>query len=138
MADGDPRPLARGDEAELFESFNHELTRSLARTLYRSNQHVIEDACAFAWPQFMEHQPDRDLNWRGWLFRTAQREAWRLQRQIGTSIPIRDVEYEAGSHVPVDPRDHYAIRDGVEDAFAVLEHLTPRLQQISMLRALGL
>ena len=43
-----------------------------------------------------------------------------------------------GDWVPVDPHDQYAIRDGVEDAFSVLEHLSPRLQQIAMLRALGL
>ena len=53
--------------------------------------------------------------------------------------PIRDVEDEPdGNWVPVDPHDQYAIRDGVEDAFSVLEHLSPRLQRIAMLRALGL
>jgi DNA-directed RNA polymerase specialized sigma24 family protein len=42
---------------------------------------VIEDACGVAWAQFMAHQPDRTRNWKGWLFRTAQHEAWRLDRQ---------------------------------------------------------
>jgi DNA-directed RNA polymerase specialized sigma24 family protein len=139
MADQDPRPPARGDEAELFEAFSHELIRSVAGAVIKTTPQVVEDACAYAWAQFMEHQPDRDRNWRGWLFRTGQREAWRLQREIGDSMPIRDVEEEAGNNwVPVDPHDQYAIRDGVEDAFSVLEHLSPRLQQIAMLRALGL
>lgn len=35
----------------------------------------------------MVHQPDRDRNWRSWLVRTAEREAWALgrreRRQIG-------------------------------------------------------
>jgi hypothetical protein len=86
----------------------------------------------------MERQPDRERNWRGWLFRTAEREAWRLTREIGIPIPMRDVEYEPGAWVPIDPRDHSAIRDGVEDAFSVLGHLSPPLQRIAMLRALGL
>src|SRR4051794_32656947 len=107
MADQDLRPPARGDEAELFEAYSHELIRSVAGAVIKTTPQVIEDACAFAWAQFMEHQPDRDRNWRGWLFRTAQREAWRLQREIGEPLPIRDVEEEAdGSRVvPVDPHD---------------------------------
>jgi hypothetical protein len=72
------------------------------------------------------------------LFRVAQREAWRLERESGDALPVRDVEDEPGSSsVSVDPRDQYAIRDGVDDAFSVLEHLSPRLQRIAMLRALG-
>src|SRR3954452_5192927 len=139
MADQDPRPPARGDEAELFEAYNHELISAVGSAVRRTTPQVIEDACAFAWAQFMEHQPDRDRNWRGWLFRTAQRGAWRVQAEIGESIPIRDVEDEPGGDwVPVDPHDQYAIRDGVEDALSVLERLSPRLQQIAMLRALGL
>jgi DNA-directed RNA polymerase specialized sigma24 family protein len=73
------------------------------------------------------------------MFRTAQREAWRLTREIGIPIPIRDVAEKRGDNwVPVDPRDQYAIRDGVEDVFSVLGHLSPHLQQIKLLRALGL
>src|SRR4051794_37482455 len=74
-------PAARGDEAELFEAYSHELIRAVAGAVIKTTPQVIEDACAFAWAQFIEHQPDRDRNWRGWLFRTAQREAWRLQRE---------------------------------------------------------
>jgi hypothetical protein len=39
--------------------------------------------------------------------------------------------------VAVDPRDEYALRDGVEDAFSILERLSPRLRRVAMLRALG-
>jgi DNA-directed RNA polymerase specialized sigma24 family protein len=138
MADQDPRPPARGDEAELFEAYSHELIRAVSSAVRRTTPQVIEDACAFAWAQLMERQPDRDRSWKGWMFRTAEREAWRLTREIGIPIPIRDVEYEPGAWIPIDPRDHYAIRDGVEDAFSVLGHLSPRLQQIKLLRALGL
>jgi hypothetical protein len=138
MADPHPRPPARGDEAELFEAYNHELISAVGSAVRRTTPQVIEDACAFAWAQFMERQPDRERNWRGWMFRTAEREAWRLTREIGLPVPLRDVEYEPGAWVPIDPRDHFAIRDGVDDAFSVLGHLSPRLQQIALLRALGL
>ena len=30
----------------------------------------------------MRHQPSRDNNWQGWLFRVAQREAWRIEREL--------------------------------------------------------
>jgi DNA-directed RNA polymerase specialized sigma24 family protein len=39
---------------------------------------IVDDACAFAWQQFLQHQPDRDRNWRAWLVTMAEREAWRL------------------------------------------------------------
>jgi RNA polymerase sigma factor (sigma-70 family) len=138
MADPDSRPPARGDEAELFRAFNHELVQSVARSVRGSSPHVIEDACSYAWAQFMEHQPDRDRNWKGWLFRVAQRESWRLDRERGQDVPLRTYELEPGTWLPVDQRDHYAIRDDLEDAFSILERLPPRLQRIAMLRALGM
>jgi hypothetical protein len=49
----------RGDEARLFEQFNDELMRKVARNVQTSRE-VIEDACAIAWSQFLSHQPDRD------------------------------------------------------------------------------
>src|SRR3954453_15564521 len=134
MADRDSRPPADGDEAELFRAFNHELVQSVARSVRVSSPQVIEDACAFAWAEFLERQPDRDRNWKGWLFRVAQRESWRLESEA-QHLPTRDVEYEPGAWVAVDQREQYAIGDDVEDAFSILERLPPRLQRIAMLRA---
>ena len=48
------------------------------RATVNSSLETADDACAFAWVQFMREQPDREQSWRGWLFRVAQREAWRL------------------------------------------------------------
>jgi RNA polymerase sigma factor (sigma-70 family) len=138
MADRDSRPPARGDDAELFRAFNHELVQSVARSARVSSPQVIEDACAFAWAQFMERQPDRDRNWQGWLFRVAQRESWRLDRERSQDVPLRTYELEPGTWLAVDQRDHYAIRDDLEDAFSILERLPPRLQQVALLRALGM
>lgn len=39
---------------------------------------VVEDACMFAWKQFLRYQPDRERGWRRWLITTAQRELWHL------------------------------------------------------------
>src|SRR5919202_3848100 len=81
MADQHRYPPARGDEAELFRDYNDELMRTVARTVGWSTPQVIEDACSFAWMKFMQCQPDRRMNWRGWMFRTAQRKAWELEAE---------------------------------------------------------
>src|ERR1700752_907019 len=94
MATNDSRPGARGDEAELLRAFNAELVRTVAGAVRETTPHTIEDACAYAWAQFMERQPDRELNWRGWLFRTAQRQAWLLEREVRESAPLRAFEWE--------------------------------------------
>src|SRR5215210_4378324 len=78
MAD-DPKPQ-QGDEAELFALYNDALMRGVAGVV-RTSHETIEDACSIAWAQFLRHQPDRDRGWRAWLFRTAQREAWHLDRE---------------------------------------------------------
>jgi DNA-directed RNA polymerase specialized sigma24 family protein len=77
MPDSHDFPPAHGDEAELFRQFHATLMRSVARAVGTSTSEVVEDACAFAWAAFLEHQPARDRNWRGWLYRTAERQAWK-------------------------------------------------------------
>ena len=76
----------RGDEADLFLAFNRRLVRT---TQFRGNTSpdTADDACAFAWIQFMRHQPDRNRHWRAWLFTTAEREAWRLHREAVETLP---------------------------------------------------
>jgi hypothetical protein len=83
--------------------FHVELFRSIRQTVYSSLE--TTDACAFAWLQFLREQPDRDQNWQGWLFRVAQREAWRLNA----------LEWKERDHVDLDgklvaqpdPHDRY-------------------------------
>src|SRR4051812_20465543 len=95
MADQDRYPPAHGDEAELFRAFNDELMQTVGSAVRWTTPHVIEDSCAFAWSKFLQCQPDRDRNWRGWLVRTAQREAWALEGRL------RSVSY-----VDEDAMDH--------------------------------
>src|SRR3954453_4939606 len=139
MADPDQIPPARGDEADLFREFHAELMRCIDGAVYTSTPNTIEDACAFAWMEFLKYQPPREINWKGWLFRTAQREAWRIERawrdpdnryiRGGDDVECRD---ERGSVV-----EYVEVRHDVDDALQIIAQLPPRLQRIALLRAFG-
>jgi DNA-directed RNA polymerase specialized sigma24 family protein len=139
MADSDGFPPARGDEADLFRGFNDDLMRAVQRDVRDSTPQTIEDACAFAWMKFMKHQPSRERNWQGWLYRVAQREAWRLERErlddnqhkLG---PLYEVEL---ADPAVSPVETVETRNDVKDALEIVTKLPPRLQRITLLRALG-
>src|SRR5215210_7459116 len=106
----------QGDEAELFELYNPVLMRRVARAV-RTSPDVIEDACSIAWTQFLRHQPDRDREWRWWLFRTAQREAWVLDRKRRETRSFEDDSGD-GTWGPerTDQRDQFRERDELEAA----------------------
>src|SRR5687768_12511510 len=90
MDDRHRYPSARGDETELFRLYNDELLRSISQSVGYTTPQVVEDACSFAWAKFLQCQPDRDKNWRGWLFRTAQREVWVLEGRLREQRPLGD------------------------------------------------
>src|SRR4051794_22548304 len=138
MAASDSPPGPRGDEAELFRAYNDELMRLVARGVHGVSHQTIEDACAFAWAQFMSHQPDRDRNWRSWLTRTAEREAWALSRREQRQIGFKDFD-RATADVParLEASDAFQIQQDVEDALALIGRLRPRLQRIALMRGLG-
>src|SRR3954454_22516725 len=92
MADQRTPVAPRGDEAELFRAHNQELMDTVALSVHTRSPVIVEDACSYAWAQFMYHQPDRNRNWHGWLFRAAQREAWRLEREVSQDRPLRTSE----------------------------------------------
>ena len=140
MADHDLLPAPRGDEAALFREYNDELMQVISRNVRTSTPDIVEDACAFAWAQFMEHRPDRERNWRGWLFRTAQRQAWILERQAGAELARHGFAQRAaaagGEAMSVDEQEE--IRDDVREALGIIAQLSPRLQRVALSRALGL
>jgi DNA-directed RNA polymerase specialized sigma24 family protein len=139
MATYDSRPGARGDEADLFRAFNDELMRTVSGSVFNSTPHTVEDACAFAWAQFLEHQPNRDENWRGWLFRTAQRQAWLLEGQARENLPLRSFEWEdLRETIQGIATDALEVQQDVHDALSIIGRLPPRLQRIALLRGLGL
>jgi DNA-directed RNA polymerase specialized sigma24 family protein len=137
MADPHRFPPARGDEAELFHDFNDRLMRAVARSAYCTTPHTLEDACAFAWTEFMRRQPDR-ANCHGWLVVVAKREAWRIERERFDSerhvpVPIDQIERADDA---ISPVEEVEIRHDVGEAFGVLAELRPRLQRVALLRAL--
>src|SRR4051812_34693380 len=120
----------RGDEAELFALFNDELVRRVSRSV-RTGPETVMDACSIAWMQFLRYQPDRDQEWRGWLFRTAEREAWRLDKERYRAKSLdADLSEPAHAPEPRDDLDQYRQRDELEAAVDVLAQLPPRLRRI--------
>lgn len=104
----------------------------------RTSPEIIEDACSIAWAQFLRHQPDRNREWRAWLFKTAQREAWILDGKRRNMRPFDDDSGQAPRVSElIDHRDAFTERDELEAAVDVLAHLPPRLRQIAFLRATG-
>jgi DNA-directed RNA polymerase specialized sigma24 family protein len=128
-----------GDEADLFRGFNVGLVRTVQR---RTNapRAMVEDACAFAWQQFLQHQPDRDRNWRAWLVITAEREAWRLHSAEArhASLSVAEEEYGGlGTWDVADERDRAAIRSRLREALQAFAGLPERRRAIKALQITG-
>ena len=104
---GGPPIRFQGDEPELYLDFNHRLVKGLQKRVCGAEPQDVEDAAGFAWMQFFRYLPDRDGEWEGWLYRTAQRELWRLtaarRRDLRIVLPGR-MGINNGSE-PADPRD---------------------------------
>src|SRR5829696_2293760 len=130
---------AQGDEGLLFLEFNEQLLRRV-NALVRASPQTIEDACAFAWLQFLRHQPDRDGEWKAWLVRTGQREAWRLHHSTRDvpSVPLGPTRSPGWISDPADPHDRLKTKADLDEAVQVLGQLPPRLRRIAFLRASGL
>ena len=107
--------------------------------MVRTSPDIIEDACSIAWAQFLRHQPDRNREWRAWLFKTAQREAWILDQKRRETRPFEDESGDGPGIAaePTDQRDPFSERDELEAAVDVLNQLPPRLRRIAFLRATG-
>lgn len=86
----------------------------------------------------MDHQPARDGNWQGRLFRTAQLEAWALSRRERRQIGFTEFD-RATANVPahLGVPDALQIHQDVRDALALIGRLRPRLQRIALMRGLG-
>jgi DNA-directed RNA polymerase specialized sigma24 family protein len=136
--EADGRPQLRGDEAQLFLEYGTELDRTVSR-LVGTTRSNVEDACGFAWMQFVRYQPERDRHWRGWLVQVARREALRLE-EVDRRAPARIASHSRSSpgHDVADPRADIEPRLELQEALEALKELRPRLQRIAFLRGLGL
>lgn len=108
--------------------------------LVNTSPDVVDDACAFAWTEFLRYQPDRDKVWRVWLVTTAHREAWRLHRAEARNIPTEVVD-EYGDVRSVreasDDRDHVAIRQRLRDALDAFAKVPERRRSVKALQVTG-
>jgi RNA polymerase sigma factor (sigma-70 family) len=139
MADSTGYPAAHSDEGQLFRDFNDALLRKITRAVVYARPELVEDACAYAWTKFLQCQPDRDGSWEGWLFRTAQRQAWALQREAQDRsdrpvLPLRDDLVSSSEQLPEAQAE---LRAEAREALAAIAKLPPRLRRIAELRTAG-
>jgi DNA-directed RNA polymerase specialized sigma24 family protein len=137
MADSHQAPPTRGDEAELFRRFNHKLMGLLRGVVTTSSPDTLEDACAHAWLQFLQHQPDRDANWPAWLFVVAKREAWAIERKLQREMPKGDELGLSTSAKNAAVDNPIELFDDVDDALSVVAPLPSRLRRVALLHAFG-
>jgi len=117
----------RGDEADLFARL-HGWLREAVTSYTSAPEHLVEEACSWAWHQLLSHQPPRERV-EGWLWRTALREAWRLEaveeRQRGYAEP------RAEACTPIETRQRWL------EALGALTALRPRQRRLLGLQAGG-
>lgn len=125
-----PLRLLRGDESDLFETYNSRLRTSVYRAVNVSEA-IVDDACSYAWEELLRIQPRRDVIFR-WLRTTAIREAWRLRDRT---------ERDLLSHTPEDY--HPGLSDKTitvtyaHELVDMIRSLPPHQARILMMIALG-
>ena len=82
-----------GDEDSLFRLHNRSLVR-VVRSVVCATDEDVDDACAFAWTQFLRRQPDRQMAFN-WLVKVATREAWRLARRGRREARLEDLPVDS-------------------------------------------
>jgi hypothetical protein len=115
----------RGDETDLFARHHARLLYQVA-SYTRAADDLVDEACSFAWPQFLRRQPDR-RSVVGWLCRVAVREVWRLQGAERTQQELRENRSEACDLI--GPRHRWV------EALEALSALRPRQRRLLGLRA---
>ena len=129
----DQRANPRGDEGDLIATHGARL-RAIVSQAVNTSEVNIDDACAFAWLQLMESQPQRETVYP-WLIRVAIREAWRLDR-----IQRRD---ESADHATLERIESPTAGERTEDRLtleemiATLATLHPRKRKMLLQHAAG-
>ena len=103
----------------------------------RTSPDIVDDACNFAWTEFIRYQPDRDRNWRAWLVKTAQREAWRLNATEAANVGFEVPGSQDLLHEPIDPRDTVALRGELRAALDLLAAVPERRREAKALQVTG-
>jgi DNA-directed RNA polymerase specialized sigma24 family protein len=132
-------PQLRGDEEQLFRRLHPELLRRTARRVVAPYA-VVEEACSFAWLQFVLCQPERD-HAAAWLTVVARHEAWRLAAQetastIPSPVGARPWTGADLAEQVLDPRDTELMLD-CQKALQALAGLPWRQRTAVSLHAAG-
>lgn len=128
------------DEASLYETFNRRLVRKVSSRV-KASPEIVEDACAFAWSQFMRYQPSRDRAWRSWLI--THRGAGSLAAP-GIDAGHRPLEFkkETGEWLAYEPADPHVDRAEqhaeAHEALSVLATVSERRRHAKELQVAGL
>jgi DNA-directed RNA polymerase specialized sigma24 family protein len=93
---------------------------------------IVDDACNFAWTEFLRYQPDRDRNWRSWLVTTAQHEA----ESAHTGLEVGG--HEDLVREPADARDVVALRAELRAALEIFATVPERRREVKALQVTGL
>jgi RNA polymerase sigma factor (sigma-70 family) len=125
----------RGDEERLYREHHRRLVRSVGWAV-NADRALIDDACAFAWRQLLETQPERGERIYGWLRQVALREAWRLARretreQRLEGLPGRVWEEELAAEIGLEEQ----VR--AREALRALTRLHPHERRYMELRVAG-
>jgi DNA-directed RNA polymerase specialized sigma24 family protein len=110
------KPVARGDEDDLYRRHHRDLHRAVAHAV-SGQRELIEDACQAAWAIFLRTQPDRHAIF-GWLRVVAIHEAYRL-----SAIARRDLHLERLNVDEHDWEELIADPHNLDDAVTALEAL---------------
>jgi DNA-directed RNA polymerase specialized sigma24 family protein len=110
----------------------------MVRHLVTTSPDIVDDACNYAWMEFIRCQPDRDRNWRAWLVTTAQREAWKLDGKERGHVGFEvDGSREGLAREPSEPRDVVAIRAELRFALEVFATVPERRREAKALWVTG-
>ena len=131
-----PERGLRGDEEDLFRSYHRQLARTVQR-LVNTSPDIVDDACNFAWTEFIRCQPDRARGWRSWLITTAQREAWKLHAKEASHLGSVVGDGDELVWEPADPRDTLSIRSELRDALDLLAAVPARRRQVKAMHITG-
>lgn len=134
--------LSRADQiGALFQQRADVLCATVAKHVH-STDDVIDEACGFAWLQLLRHH-DVDLADHGrvfwWLYRTAQRQAWRLHERAQRTVPTGHPTTSCADVFTRQPDASVDLVQQIEDreTLRALHQLRPAVRDTAVLKACG-
>jgi RNA polymerase sigma factor (sigma-70 family) len=127
-----PAAPLQGDEDALFRHHHQRLIK-VVRGLVHAASEDIEDACAFAWTQFLRYQPDREMTFP-WLAKVAMREAWRLCKRRRRDARLEDMPADSCRALAGDTLDEAV---AAREALRILASLPERQRRYLTLKVSG-